>query len=246
MVERDALWAVHRAERDELYRKSNEAAHIARDYVISRYRPVWRELYKAQREEFAHLKRIESNPLERAIYVFVNSERLGNGAPLTMRQKASLIQSPAKLFEAVSRVHTRERRAVANAEKYEISQRYERVSQAHNFRFGELKARQDAERANLRVQQKAENKRDVSYHAAQLELAAERRGVPTREAPNAPPFETDEAYVRRIRHEIAKRFPPPTMDAPSDPTPEESRAEQIRRSYRHWYRKRDDDLDRDR
>lgn len=207
MVERDALWAVHRAERDELFQQRRQAAQIALDYVRKRFKSRWRDLFEAQRMEMAHLNRIADKPMERAVYVFVNSERLGNGAALTMKQKAALISSPTALFEAVSRVHTRERRGMANIEKVEIAHRHEAVYRSYKNRFDQIVKRQEIERDNMRSGHYAANGRDIKYVLAFRELLAERKGLaPPREAANAPLFETDTGYVRRIRQELGQRY----------------------------------------
>ena len=207
MVERDALWAFHRAERDEIFVQSRQAAKVAIDYVRDRFKSRWRDLFEAQRIEMAHVNRIADKPLERAVYVFVNSERLGNGAALSMKQKAALIAQPSELFKAVSRVHTRERRGMANIEKVEIAQRLDNVWRSYKSRYDQMVALQDRDRETIRARQYSENSKDIKYWSAYHELLAERKGrAPPRVAANAPEFETDTGYVRRIRQEIADRY----------------------------------------
>lgn len=241
MVEKDVLWAVHRAERDDLYRCTQEASQVALEHVRDRFKSRWRDLYKAQRDEWKHVERIQANPLERAVYVFVNSERLGNGRPLTMRETAALVASPAKLFKAVERVHTRERRGMAQIEKVETKERLDRVWRTHDVSFANLKAEQDSARAKMRAEQQAHNKRSVSYYRAEHELESERRGlIPERHAEGASPFETDAMYVTRARREIDTHYrrqygadsvpfipwnaptrPAPIPEATAEPTPEQ-------------------------
>ncbi len=207
LVEKDALWAVHRAERDDLYRGTGEASQVARDYVKDRFKSRWREMYEAQRIERKHVERIQDKPLERAVYVFVNSERLGNGPGLSAKCKAELIASPAKLFKAVERLHTRERTGLAQVEKVEVKERLDRVWKAHEVSFANMAARQKTERAKMRAEQQAENNRTISYHRAARELEDERRGnIPERKAADAAPFETDATYVARIRKEIDTHY----------------------------------------
>lgn len=206
MVERDVLWARHRAERSDLYANSKQAAGVAREYIVARFKPHWRELYKAQKQEFAHLGRIQHSPLERAIYVFMNEQRLAGGGRLSAKQKFQLIQSPAKLFKTVERIHTGERRALALIEKAEMKERMERVWSVHEYRFSQLKARQDTERAALRTQQRERAGQNISFGRAQAELAAESQGAPIRMATNAPPGETDQTYVERIRQALRTRY----------------------------------------
>lgn len=207
MVEKDALWAVHRNERNELGHRTLEACQIARDYVRDRFRSRWRDLYEGQRKEWKHLEYIQDKPLERAVYLFVNSERLGNGRALTGRQTAALIASPSMLFKAVERLHTRERGSLAQIEKVETAERLDRAWHAHDVSLSNMRARQSAERETMRAAQKAENNYTISYRRAEQELIAERRGlVPERRAENAGPFETDATYVKRIRNEIDRHY----------------------------------------
>lgn len=207
MVERDALWAVHRAERDDLYRRSTQACHVAIDYVRDRFRSRWRDLHKAQREEWKYVERIQHSPLERAVYVFVNSERLANGKGLSMKRKAELIASPKKLFQAVERIHVRERAGMAQVEKVEIRERLDRVWRTHEVSFENLKAEQQATRDRMKAQQHAANNREISWYRASQELEDERRGlIPERRAERAAPLEGDIQYVRRIRREIDTHY----------------------------------------
>lgn len=204
LVEKDALWTVHRGERDELYRRSKEACQVARAYVKDRFKGRWRDLYEAQRIEWKHVERIQGNPLERAVYVVVNSERLANGQGLSMKRKAELIASPTKLFKAVESLHARERGSLAQVEKAELKERFDRVWKNHEFSFARMAARQVAERESVRKAQQAENDRDITWYRASEELTAERRGeVPERMADGAMPFETDAMYVARIKAEKA-------------------------------------------
>lgn len=202
LVEKDALWTVHRSERDDLYRRSKEACQVARAYVKDRFKSRWRELYEAQRIEWTHVERIQGNPLERAVYVIVNSERLANGKGLSMKRKAELIASPTKLFKAVERLHARERGGLAQVEKVELMERFDRIWKAHDVSFANMAARQAAERESMKKAQTAENDRDISWHRATYELSAERRGeLPERKPEGALPFETDAMYVARIKAE---------------------------------------------
>ncbi len=207
MVERDALWAVHRAERDDLYRRSTQACHVAIDYVRDRFKSRWRDLHKAQREEWKYVERIQHNPLERAVYVFVNSERLANGKGLSMKRKAELIASPKKLFQAVERVHVWERAGMAQVEKIEIRERLDRVWRTHEVSFENLKAEQQTTRDRMKGQQHAANNREINWFRASQELEDERRGlVAERHAERAGPLEGDVQYVKRIRREIDTHY----------------------------------------
>lgn len=207
MVERDALWAGHRSERDDLYRRSTQACHVAIDYVRDRFKSRWRDLHEAQRKEWKYVERIQHNPLERAVYVFVNSERLANGKGLSMKRKAELIASPKKLFQAVERVHALERAGMAQVEKVEIRERLDRVWRTHEVSFANLKAEQQAVRDKMKSQQKSANDREINWFRASMELEGERRGlIAERRAERAGPLEGDVQYVRRIRREIDTHY----------------------------------------
>jgi len=264
MVEKDALWAVHRNERDELYRRSLEASEIARDYVRGRFKSRWRELYEVQRKEWKHLEYIQDKPLERAVYVFVNSERLGNGSALTARETAALIASPSKLFNAVERLHTRERGNLAQIEKVETGERLDRAWRTHEASFANMRARQSAERESMRAAHKGENDRTVNYYAAGKELEDERRGlIPERRAANAHAFETDEMYVSRIRKEIDAHYrgqfgpdsvpfipwgepPAPATETPTE-SPNSSEEAEVAKFMAEWMRRQQErDFDNER
>lgn len=207
MIEKDALWNTHRVERDDLYRRSTEACQVAREYVRARFKSRWRDIYDAQRVEWKHVERIQDNPLERAVYVIVNSERLANGHGLTMKQKAALIASPAKLFQAVERLHARERGGLAQVEKVETRERLDRVWRTHDVSFANMAARQEAERTNLKAVHRIENDQSISWYRASDELSDERRGlIPERQSATAVPFETDAMYVARIKAERAAYY----------------------------------------
>lgn len=206
-VENRALAAVHRHERNILYENTRQACHVALDHVRERFKGRWRDLYDAQKQEARHVGQLLDKPLERAVYVFVNSERLGNGRALTPKETAALIVSPTKLANAVNAVHRRERAGMAQVEKVEIKERLDRVWRAHEVSYANLKARQDAERADIRAQQKADADARISYALQSAELEGERRGlIPETPPPNALPFETDERYAKRIRREIDGKY----------------------------------------
>jgi len=206
-VENRALAAKHRYERNQLYENTRQASQVALDHVWERFRGRWRDLHDAQRKEAKFVGRILDKPLERAVYVFVNSERLGNGRALTPKEAGALIVSPTKLATTVEQMHRRERAAMAQIEKVEIKERLDRVWRAHDVSFGNLVAQQEAERADIRAQQKADANRQISWAQQSYELEAERRGlIPETPPPNARPFETDERYAKRIHREIDGKY----------------------------------------
>lgn len=248
MVEKDALWSVHRAEREVLRQNAKQAAGVAIDYVRDRFKSRWRDLYEAQRIEKKHVEYIQDKPLERAVFVIVNSERLANGKGLSARRKAELIASPAKLWQAVESLHARERAGMAQVEKVEMKERLDRVWKAHDYSFQNLKAEQQATRARLVQEQQAQAEKSVGYHQANIELEAERRGeIPEKQSASGPPHETDEMYTARIRREIdlfyRRQFGPDSVPnipwkQPAPPTPEMQQPPEPKKP-----RGRDDDFD---
>ena len=200
MVERDVTWSKHRDERNALREDTKSAFVVAAEYVQARFRSRWTDLYEAQREENRHLARIQMNPAERAIFVIKNSERLGNGGPLSLKDKKDLIASPTKLFEAVDRMHIRERRLLSNVQKVEIEFRFGKVTAEHDRKLGAMKVRQEVERAEEREVQKGQRPQAVSFPIAREQLLAERFGeIPPRHAAGAHPQENDPGYTTRIR-----------------------------------------------
>lgn len=260
-VERDVASSAQRAERQDLERNSREAATIALAYVQDKFRGPWRELFKAQRDEVRQVEAMQCKPLDRAAYVFMNAERLGGSSALTVKQQAKLIQSPTALFKAVDRMHTRERRLLSNVQRVETSARLDRVWQVHAQRMTAMVARQEAEQQAQRTQQQASTSHAVSFADAKVQLVQEKIGaIPPRMAANAPAFEADIGYVRRIDAELeafAERNAPkdePMTDRPALPEfqPEPrvhgptSRAATIKLDMAEWKvrrRGRDDDFE---
>lgn len=85
--------------------------------MADKYRGTGRELYEVQKREIKHVERIATHPLERAVYVYSQRDRLGRGSPLTLRQMVPFIANHGKLLDAVDRIHARERRNVAEMQK---------------------------------------------------------------------------------------------------------------------------------
>lgn len=203
LVERDVTWTRHRQEFAELVATTKEAANVAQTHVEKNYKRRWRDLYAAQRKEAHNLDRYRDNLFERAVFVFVNSERLGNGKALSFRAKVGLICSQIKLVKAVDRLHARERNGLAQAEKADVAEFLERVWKHHQPRFDALRSRQSAERLAEKLGQGRRAHDSVSYLRARNELILERDFArPRRMATNAPLLETDAEYTSRIRAEI--------------------------------------------
>ncbi|MEZ5817393.1 MAG: relaxase/mobilization nuclease domain-containing protein [Hyphomicrobiaceae bacterium] len=204
MVERDVNYSRHRRERRALLSDTRSVASGALEYMETRFRPRWRDLYNAQREEAVRVDRASDNLLERAVFVFCNSERLGNGKPLSFRQKLNLIRSPSRLGKAVASLHQRERNILSGEQKRVTGQLMDRVWAEHDRKKTTLMATQRNEIATQRAAQRTVSQERVSYLEARTQLRMEREGaVPPRQAPSAPARETDLEYVARIRAEMA-------------------------------------------
>lgn len=218
--QRGVLAARHRSERDDLWQNTRAAMDHAREHVADTHRPRWRELYRAQRREHRQLDLQMTHPLERAVYVFVNRARLGNGKPLTMRQMAGLILRPGKLTRRVEAVHERERRALARAQKGEAKKLTDIIMVRHKDKAERLKSKQAAERETQWDQHRAQTSR-ISFAVARESLATEPQREPAGDSPR--PFKrAQNASNLGAAFEAATR-----RDGAS-------RADEIRREMEEW------------
>lgn len=205
---RNATWERQRAERDELDHEGRAACMHARQYAEDRYRPRWRDLYREQKKESRFIERQATHPFERAVFVFSNRERLGHGKRLTFRQMVRLIRHHDKLLDRLDAVHQKERRTLAQAEKYEKSQMVEPILTRQQVKFSDLRARQAAERQSERDAQFVAT-RSVSFGDAKKSL---------REQP----------YVHPTFRSAFKR----DQDVPAPNTP--ARVEEIKKHMEQW------------
>jgi hypothetical protein len=172
-AERGASWTKQVAERDQVERDTRKALDTVRSAVRDEFKGRWRDLYKEQKRESRQLSNIATHPLERAVYVFRNRERLGDGGkPLTLRRMIPLILSGKKLNKKVLQVHDRERRALAREEKTVAKVHSERVWQSHRETFHQVRHRQAQEREAARAHQHGERK-DITFARAKAELTRE-------------------------------------------------------------------------
>ena len=207
---RNATWERQRGDRTELDRACKAACMHARQHVESHYRPRWRDLYRAQKKEARLVERQATHPFERAVFVFRNRERLGNGKPLTLRQMVRLIRHQGKLLDRLDAVHQKERRALAQAEKFEKSELVEPILVRHQAKFMRLRAQQSAERQAERNAQFAQS-RSITFDQAKTSL---------REQP----------YLHDAHRSVFKRDQdiPTPLNRTSDP------AEEIKKRIAEW------------
>ena len=171
-VVRNATWERQKRDRAELDRDCNAACMHARQYVEDRYRPRWRDLYRVQKNESRRVERQATHPFERAVFVFVNRERLGHGKPLTFRQMVGLIRDQGKLLNRLDAVHEKERRFLAQAEKAEKAVLVEPILVRHESKFMQLRAQHAGERQAERDSQFAKS-RSISFEQAKTSLRAD-------------------------------------------------------------------------
>lgn len=171
-VVRNATWDRQKRDRAELDRECKAACMHARHYVEDRYRPRWRDLYRAQKKESRLVERQATHPFERAVFVFVNRERLGQGKPLTFRQMVRLIRDQGKLLDRIDAVHQKERRFLSQAEKAEKAILVEPILIRHESKFAQLRVQQTAERQVERDTQFALS-RSITFDQAKSSLRAD-------------------------------------------------------------------------
>lgn len=210
---RNNTWERQKRERAALDTDCRAACMQARQYVEDHYRSRWRDLYGAQKKEARNVERQGTHPFERAVFVFVNRERLGHGQALTFRQMVRLIRDQGKLLDRLDVVHEKERRSLAQAEKYEKSKMVEPILAQHATRMARLQGQQSEERKAERGVQFAQS-RSVTFAQAKESL----KMVP---------------HIHDTHRGVFKRdqdMPPPADNAPA-------RAEEIKRHMEEWRRR---------
>jgi hypothetical protein len=232
--ERDATWARHSIERDDLDGRTEAAVDHARAHMKERYRPQWRDLYRVQKKEERQVGRMGGRLLDRASFIYRSRERLGmTRGPLTMRQMLWLLRSPDRLDRRLAQVHERERRTLARSQKSETKVLTDRIWEVHRAKFAALRDRQSAERLAEREQQ-AVHRKEISFALAKEILLQEREAT-------APPV--PERTIRRApgQEPLQQQFQKVADPDPGKP----SRAEQIKRDMQEW-KKRNPNRDPDR
>ena len=170
-IDRNATWERHKQERDALWKNTTSALAQTRDYVSKKFKPHWRDLYKAQREEFTFVEK--ATPLERAVFVFANERRLGGGRPLKPREKQDAITKPGRLLDLLEAAHERERTRLAQIQKAEAHVFGARIYDDYARKQDALLSRQTDERQAERERQFKES-REVTFKDAKRSLIDER------------------------------------------------------------------------
>lgn len=219
----------HGTERDALDRNTKAALDNLRTRMHDKFRPRWREIYKQHKSEERLVARGLTHPLERAVFVYKNRDRLGLGRQLGMRDMFVMIVAPGKLAKALDFVHRQERRDIAREEKTEAKGYRDRIWASHRERFHTLCERQKVERKAERDHQRAET-REITFAKAKNDLIRD-----------LPPL-ANELQAGSPRRERSETSPSVEFnsaawaDAPIAPDDLLSRADRIRRDMEIWRR----------
>lgn len=196
-IDRNTSWQRHRQERQELWHSTKGAIGQAQAYVSKKFRPHWREIYKAQDDESRFIAR--ATPLERAVFVFMHRHRLGNGKPLAKREMHRAIAKPGRLLDLLEAAHQRERTALAQIQKVEAHQHIGKILDGYAVKHNALLSRQSDERQEQRLDQFKET-RKVTFKDARDSLIDEGW-----EPPPKPPFKRHEPEQFEDRAEDIRR-----------------------------------------
>lgn len=198
-IDRNTAWQRHREERQELWQSTKGAVGQAQAYVSKKFRPHWRELYKAQGEESKFIGR--ATPLERAVFVFMHRHRLGHGKPLTKREMHRAIAKPGRLLDLLDAAHQRERTALAQIQKVEAHGHIGKILDGYAVKHNALLSRQSDERQAQRLDQFKET-RKVTFKDARDSLIDEGWQPPPKPAFKQHEPEQFEDRAEDIRREM--------------------------------------------
>jgi hypothetical protein len=203
---RKVMTAQHRADREALYQGTVAAVDHARSSVFARYRPQWRELYRAHKSETKRLLRVATHPFERAVFVYSQRERLGHGKPLTFRQMFHLIRNPDRLLQRVEAIQSKERQSLARAEKTDKKQVSEQLWLQYRVRIDTVRERQKTERFALVRGREAQLRTVVTFQLAKETLLAQR--LPANDSPPVqPPVEMQPEPAAAFNTAVNTRSP---------------------------------------
>jgi hypothetical protein len=232
-VAKDATWQRQVQERDALDAKTETAIDLAMQGVKAHYRPYWRDLYRAQKREKAHMKK-----------VIAYEAKQKAGQPISAREAMAVANHPANPLRDLTKDHEEARRTLSRMQRADAKLYSDAHLEAHKGQFAEMKARQQLERQDERAALYAKT-RGVTFAAAKASLATERnrteeralkrfkevdtQSLPTTEQRQAGPSETSakQDFEKAAKSEAAR--------APT-------RSEQIKSRMADW-RKRNKDKD---
>lgn len=239
-LERGILAAKHREQRQALWQNTKAASDNAREHIKARYKSVWRDLYREQRREARQLDMRRNHPLERAVYVFLNRQRLSGGKPLDMKQMAGLILKPNKLLSHVDKMHERERRKLARIQSADTHQHTAVIMAQHRIKADRLSAEQSNEREAQWAAQREIKEISISFTLAKQELIAEHQirppPAPSRPLRRARAAEPQKPNVSVTFAQEAVR-PPAGARQPFNDVADRhsrSRSEELRREMEAW------------
>ena len=223
-VDRNATWSQQKKARDALDRDTKAACDHARSHIHTQFKPKWRELYHAQKAEMTYVSRQASHPLERAVYVYSQRERLGLRKPLSFRKMIQFIRHPGKLLDRLDRVQARERRDLAQSERVEASVLTDRIWAQHRLKFERLRSEQATERKAERDKHFG-NTRGITLAMAKASLIAEQPPA-VKPSKEPRPFHRAEGPepVQAQFHDAANRRSPQQT----------ARVEAIKRQMEEW------------
>lgn len=222
--QRKDLWKRQLGERDSLDQNTEAAVDHARTAVFEHYRPQWRELYRSQKKELKRLQHEATHPFERAVFVYSQRERLGNGKPLTFRQMVQFILKPERLMKRVADVQGKERRSLASAETTEKRAVTKRLWEQHKARFEVMRSRQQQERVAARSEHEAQLRSVVTFDFAKESLLAERQAARSAQTVSFSPEPTVLAPVSETFNTSVNTRSPAQM----------ARVEAIKRQMEEW------------
>ena len=232
-IAKDATWQRQIQERDALDAKTEAAIDQAMQSLKEHYRPHWRDLYRAQKREKAHMKK-----------VIAYEAKQKAGKPISAREAMAAINRPVDPVRDLIKDHEEARRTLSRMQRADAKLYSDAHLEAHKGQFAEMKQRQQLERQDERAALYAKT-RGVTFAAAKASLAAERNRteeralkrskeadaqfLPTTEQRQAGPSETaaKQDFEKAAKSDVAR-------------TP--TRSEQIKSGMADW-RKRNKDKD---
>jgi len=227
-------WQHQLKERDALDAQTEAAMGQAMQNVKDYYRPHWRTLYRAQRREQSHLRKVMA---------YEAKQQTGK----TPSPKAALdaINRPVDRIGDLNREHEEARRALVRQQRADAKMYSDYIMEWHKEQFNNLRNRQQLERQQQAAVLAPQTK-EITFQAAKASLQAERAAGEDR------PFKRAKKDEHENQPTLEQRLNRPSEQAqakqefersakPDGATPA-SRSEQIKRDMAEW-RKRNDGKD---